>query len=54
MMRTKLHCHQLQMPPTADATIDYISSKNLKAMPDPKTQIIRKSVVGAGEGHEEP
>ncbi|RVX22145.1 TOG array regulator of axonemal microtubules protein 1 [Vitis vinifera] len=34
MMRTKLHCHQ-----TADATIDYISSENLKAMPDPETQI---------------
>ena len=27
------------LPPTADATIDYISSENLKAMPDPETQI---------------
>lgn len=27
------------LPPTADATIDYISSENLRAMPDPETQI---------------
>ncbi|RVW35000.1 hypothetical protein CK203_092520 [Vitis vinifera] len=27
------------LPPTTDATIDYISSENLKAMPDPETQI---------------
>ncbi|RVX09349.1 hypothetical protein CK203_015303 [Vitis vinifera] len=27
------------LPPTADATIDYISSENLKAMSDPETQI---------------
>ncbi|XP_059598782.1 uncharacterized protein LOC100853515 [Vitis vinifera] len=27
------------LPPTADATIDYISFENLKVMPDPETQI---------------
>ena len=27
------------LPPTADASVDYIPSENLEAMPDPETQI---------------